>query len=369
MADALKNQFGPEIAKRLAADISRIYPAFTVAAFLHDALTGYESLELIPRARHLANALHKHLPEDYPTAISILLRTLSPVLTETERNGMAPFFYLPHTLFVGQYGLDHFEESMHAQYELTQRFTAEFSIRPYLERYPDETLARLRLWTNDPSVHVRRLVSEGTRPRLPWAPRLRSLQKDPTPGIELLELLKDDSDLYVRRSVANHLNDIGKDHPSILIEIANRWKTSATAERLWVIKHGLRSLIKQGNAEALAVLGFPQKTSTAVLTPLLSPSNPAIGEAVTLSFTLKNTKPQAQRVLVDFRIFFVKANGQAKPKVFKLQTVELEPHGEIRLSKKVSLAKMSTRQHYPGLHTVEILVNGQVFPAGNFHLR
>jgi 3-methyladenine DNA glycosylase AlkC len=156
--------------------------------------------------------------------------------------GMGGFLFLPHVFFVAEYGLEHFETSMRAQYVLTQRFTAEFSIRRYLERHQAATLGPVsREWSADASEDVRRLVSEGTRPRLPWAPRLRAFQADPRPVLALLERLKDDPSLYVRRSVANNLNDIGKDHPVLLVETATRWMENATEERRWIIRHALRS--------------------------------------------------------------------------------------------------------------------------------
>lgn len=369
MAEALKDQFGINVPPQLAQSIRAVHSEFDTESFLNDALSGYESLALLPRGHHLAIALQKHLPQDYTQALEILVQSLGPLLPATSDNGMAPFFYLPHTFFVATYGLDHFEISMRAQYELTQRFTAEFSIRPFLERYPDATFARLTQWTQDPSVHVRRLVSEGTRPRLPWATRLRALQVDPRPSIELLERLKDDNDLYVRRSVANHLNDIGKDHPELLIEIATRWMQDASAERKWIINHGLRSLIKQGNPAALAVLGFQNNVNADILEPKLSPALSQIGGSVTIAFTIRNPNTVTQRFLIDFRIFFVKANGGVKPKVFKLQTITLAPKASVSLSKRISLAQMSTRQHYAGTHRVEVLVNGQPFPAGAFELK
>jgi thioesterase domain-containing protein len=215
LAEPLKNCFGTAIPKTIGQRVVEVYPAFPVRAFLTDALRGYEQFELMARGRHVARALARHLPADYPRAVGILVASLGAKLEGSENQGMAPFFYLPHVLFVAEFGLDHFEPSMRAQYELTQRFTAEFSIRPFLERYPEQTLARLARWAADPSAHVRRLVSEGTRPRLPWAPRLRAFQRDPRPVLKLLELLKDDPVLYVRRSVANNLNDIGKDHPAV----------------------------------------------------------------------------------------------------------------------------------------------------------
>ena len=169
---------------------------------------------------------------------------------------MAAFLYMPHLFFVARHGLDHFEDSMRAQHALTQLFTAEYSIRAFLEKHPGATLARLREWTADPSHHVRRLVSEGTRPRLPWAPRLRAFQKDPRPVLELLELLKDDPELYVRRSVANNLNDIGKDHPALLTAVAKRWLRGASPERRWIVSHALRSAVKRADAGALGALGY-----------------------------------------------------------------------------------------------------------------
>ena len=186
MAEPLKNKFGPSVPNRIAAMIAAAFPGFAAREFVRDALRGYDELDLMSRGRHIAHSLRRHLPQDYPSAIGILTASLGPKLARTEQLGMTPFLYLPHVLFVAEYGLDHFELSMQAQYELTQRFTAEFSLRRYLDRYPEPTLARLRTWAGDSSVHVRRLVSEGTRPRLPWAPRLNRFQQDPIPVLALL---------------------------------------------------------------------------------------------------------------------------------------------------------------------------------------
>src|SRR5262249_59566100 len=162
---------------------------------------------------------------------------------------------LPHVLFVQKQGLDDFEPAMRAQYELTKRFSAESSIRAYLVRHPDATYARLRTWAGDESVRVRRLVREGTRPRLPWAPRLRAFQEDPRPVIALLELLKDDPERYVQRSVANNLNDIAKDHPDVAIETCRRWLDGASEDRAWIVRHALRTLVKKGDRRALNAIG------------------------------------------------------------------------------------------------------------------
>lgn len=367
MAEPLKNHYGREIPARISAMIVAVYPAFDRRAFLRDALDGYEALELLSRGRHLARVLHRHLPAAYPAAVEILLASLEAP-GKIRGSDLGTFLYLPHTFFVAEYGLDHLEISLQAQYELTQRFTAEFSIRPFLERHPEATLARLRTWATDPNQHVRRLVSEGTRPRLPWAPRLRQFQRDPTPVLDLLELLKDDPELYVRRSVANNLNDIGKDHPALLAKTARKWMKGAGPERAWVVRHALRSAVKRGEAGALAVLGFGGAAQVRVSQARINPRRAAVGSAVTLAFTLINTAAKKQRVLVDFQIHFVKASGRTNPKVFKLKTVALAPGERVSLSKTLSLAEMTTRKHYPGKHQVEVLLNGAARPLGSFEL-
>jgi len=368
MAEPLKTQFGTEIPVRIAGMISRAFHAFDQDAFLRDALDGYELLDLMPRGWEIAHALRRHLPGDYEAAVAVLIDSVGPKLDGTEKFGMSCFLYLPHTCFVAEYGLDHFEISMWAQYELTQRFSAEFSIRPFLERHPEATLARLKTWASDPSPHVRRLVSEGTRPRLPWAPRLREFQKDPRPVLALLEILKDDKELYVRRSVANNLNDIGKDHPSLLVETARRWMADAPNERRWLVHHALRSAVKRGEPSALAVMGFGEDAKVSVSGSNITPNRVVMGGAVTIAFDMTNTASQQQRALVDFRIHFIKANGKSRPKVFKLKIVNLKPRETVRLSKTISLAELTTRKHYPGTHQVDVVINGSIRVMGKFEL-
>lgn len=369
MAEPLKHSFGPAIPRTLGDQITAVFPDFPRKSFLRTALHGYESLELMPRGRQLARALRQCLPQDYPLAIKILLASLGPVdKNPMGDHAMAPFFYLPHVFFVADYGLDHFDVSMHAQYELTQRFTAEFSIRPFLERYPEATLDRLRVWATDPSADVRRLVSEGTRPRLPWAPRLRRFQQDSRPVLALLDMLKDDPSLSVRRSVANNLNDIGKDHPELLAKTARAWLRHASESRRWVVHHALRSAVKRGDRHALAVLGVGHRAEVAVRKKSVFPSRVALGQTVTVGFELHNLQSRRQEVLVDFRIHYVKFNGATAPKVFKLKRVELAPGSRATFSKRVSLTPMTTRTHYPGRHRIELLLNGRAVPFGSFHL-
>ncbi|PCI38732.1 MAG: DNA alkylation repair protein [Elusimicrobia bacterium] len=365
MAEPLKNSFGPEISRKIAKSISRVHPKFPSKTFLKDALNGYEALELIPRSRHIACALGTHLPSEYPKAIKILIDSIGPTLDLTENVGMAPFFYMPHVLYVSEYGIDHFDLSMQAQYDLTQRFTAEFSIRAYLMKYPKQTLDLLEKWAADPSLHVRRLVSEGTRPRLPWAVRLPAFQKDPRPVVKLLAMLKDDPELYVRRSVANNLNDIGKDNPDVLVDTVRRWQKGASAERLWLIKHPLRSAIKRGERGALEVMGFGKPVKAAIRDVEITTTK----ENVKIHFTIANTGTQRQEMLVDFRIHYVKANEKTSPKVFKLKTVSLAAKESLRMGKTISLKEMTTRKHYPGSHRVDVILNGKILPIGKFVIK
>jgi 3-methyladenine DNA glycosylase AlkC len=366
MAEPLKNYFGPAVPARIAGMIRQVDRTFDADAFLADALDGYQALELTPRAWQIARALDRHLPQNYERAIEILIASLGPKLEAAELTGMDVFVYLPHVFFVAEFGVDRFEASMHAQYELTQRFTAEYSIRAFLERYPQRTLARLQEWALDPNVHVRRLVSEGTRPRLPWAPRLRAFQIDPRPVLELLELLKDDPELLVRRSVANNLNDIGKDNPAALLDTCRRWARDATAERGWLVRHALRSAVKQGDPEALQILGLVPAIGVRVRDIQITPAVASIGQSVTFTVELVNEGTASKQLLVNLRVYFMKASGRPSPKVFAVKELDLEPGGSARLVKTISLAQHTTRTHYPGHHRVEVLVNGRVSGTGAF---
>jgi len=368
MAEPLVNQYGADVPHAIAAMISRVHPAFDSTGFVREVLNGYDALALMARGKKISRALRQFLPDDYAAALAILMQSINQPHGRDPRLTLGSFLYLPHTVFVADYGLDHFDLSMAAQHALTQRFTAEFSIRPYLEHHTEATLRQLTIWASDPNVHVRRLVSEGTRPRLPWAPRLRQFQADPAPVLALLDLLKDDPELYVRRSVANNLNDIGKDHPEVLTRTAQTWLQNASPERAWIVSHALRSAVKRGETGALQVLGFGETAQVVVSNVQITPTRATMGGALQISFDVTNIHTQAQRVLVDLAVHYVKANGQTRAKVFKLSTLDLAPGQTAKLSKKLSLAEMTTRKHYPGLHRVEILLNGQGQPLGAFEL-
>ncbi len=369
MAEPLVSQYGPDVPQAIARMVAAVHPRFDVDAFLHDALTGYDALALMPRGKHIARVLQRHLPPDYGEALGILLASIDQPHGRAPGLSLASFLFLPHTVFVAEFGLADFDLSMQAQHTLTQRFTAEFSIRPFLQKHTEATLEKLMEWTTDPSEHVRRLVSEGSRPRLPWASRLPAFQRDPTPVLALLERLKDDPSLYVRRSVANNLNDIGKDHPDVLAATANAWLRDATTpERRWIVQHALRSAVKRGEAGALTALGFGASADVLIGQPGITPARAVVGGTLAVAFDVTNNTAKPQRVLVDFAVHYVKANGQSRAKVFKLKTLDLAAHETQRVGKTISLAEMTTRKHYPGTHRVDAILNGRPQVLGSFEL-
>jgi 3-methyladenine DNA glycosylase AlkC len=368
VAEPLKNMLDAAVLPIFARLINAAFPRFDIAAFITEALVDYEALDLMARGLKIARALRSHLPREYAVAVEILTASLRVDLEAIAERPLTSFIYLPHSFFIAEYGLDDFEASMRAQYALTQRFTAEFSMRPFLQRHPELVLQRFADWARDSNQHVRRLVSESTRPRLPWAPRLRAFQQDPQPVLALLELLKDDPELYVRRSVANNLNDIGKDHPELLFATAERWLIDASEERRWIVRHALRSAIKRAEPGALKVLGFGAKAEVEILNASVMPARIPMGAAVTIGFSVHNSTALPQQALIDFRIHYIKANGKSSAKVFKLKTVELLPQQTLALSKKVSLQEMTTRKHYAGLHRVDIVINGVAERLGEFEL-
>jgi 3-methyladenine DNA glycosylase AlkC len=277
-----KLHFGPALVDDLAERIRAVYPVFPVNAFRAEVAPRLDPLELKGRVAAIAAGLRQQLPSDYPTALGILLQILGPPLRESEGMFVDSWYLMPVATFVEQYGLDHPAASLAAMHTITQRHTAEFAIRPFLLRHPEATLAALRDWVHDESFHVRRLVSEGTRGRLPWGANLPAFIADPTPVLALLEALRDDPSAYVRRSVANNLNGIARDHPELLIRTLRRWRENASPERLRLIQHALRTLVKAGHPEALALLGAaaPQ---IELLAFSVAPERLRIGEAVIIS--------------------------------------------------------------------------------------
>ena len=370
MGETLKTFFSPALVRRLGAAIARVHPEFPARDFVVQACSGLDDLGLLDRARAIADALANHLPPSYPEAVGVLLRSLGPEHARDELlgAGMAPFFYMPHVIFVAERGLEHFDLSMRAQHELTRRFSAESSMRAYIARDPERTFRLLRRWAADANPHVRRLVSECTRLRLPWAGRVAWLDANPERVVALLEFLKDDPTTLVRRSVANNLNDLGKVRMDLLAHTCGRWLVGAPDERRALVEHALRSAVKRGEPDALRLLGYGRKASVSIENVWFRPRRVPIGRRVTVAFALRSRSRRSQDLLVDLAVHFVKANGKATPKVFKLRRLVLPAGGRVELRKSLSLAVHTTRSPRPGTHAVDVVVNGTAIPAGVFEV-
>lgn len=372
MAEPLKNAFSPALVRGIADDLARVRRGFRHAAFVRQATDGLERLELMARARQVCAALHAHLPADYGEALGVIVASLGPPLTVTEGFGMAVFRYLPHSQFIAEVGprhAQHLDASLAALHALTRRFTAEWAIRPFIEQHHDATMRTLARWIDDENAHVRRLVSEGTRPRLPWAGRLRRFQQDPTATLALLDRLVDDPETYVRRSVANHLGDIAKDHPDLAVATAKRWIGERdSAERRWIAAHGLRALTKRGHVAALTVLGVGGKPAVTLRGTTISPRRVRIGGTVAIATTVRPTGKQAQELRIDLVVHYVKAGGGSSPKTFLVDRVRLDAGMDLAIRHTLRLADLTTRKHHPGEHRIDLQINGERFPLGAFTL-
>lgn len=250
----LKYWFDKALATRLAEKIEPNLKNFSAQRFIEDIGAGISGLELSARVELFADTLREHLPGEYPKALGILMEILGPENEQETGMFTEGYWLMPVAKFVEKYGLDHFAESIDAIQEITKRNTGEYCIRPFLERYPEKTLAVMQAWSLDENVHVRRLASEGIRPRLPWAKKLDQFIADPRPVLPILENLKDDKSMFVRKSVANNLNDILKDNYQIGMKILISWSKDAPPDRRWIIKHALRNQIKRGNTEAIRLV-------------------------------------------------------------------------------------------------------------------
>mgnify|MGYP003330553120 CR=1 FL=1 len=254
----MKQILGNNAIEHLAVNLKFAYPELNSKRFKAKLLKLVPPLELKARSELIADTMHEFLPKNFNQVSEIIIKSLTPPLTKTSGNGLSPMFYMPHCTYVSKYGThkkynnneDPFDTAMDIQYQLTQRFTCEFSMRSFITNQPKRTFQILYNWMNDENPHVRRLCSESTRPRLPWASKLQNLIIDPTPSLMILEQLKNDPDLYVRRSVANHLGDIAKDHLDLTLKICSQWLPSANKELKWMIRHALRNPDKKGIKEA-----------------------------------------------------------------------------------------------------------------------
>ena len=368
-AQPFKESLNPAAIRTLAARFRAAAPDFDAAAFEAHCCDGLEVLELKDRVRRIIEALHQHLPDDYLEALDIVLRVGAAWPPNEGEDPLAGFLAWPVIDFVGAHGLAHPEESLEAVRKLTHLFSAEFAIRPFLVEHRELTLRRLEAWTDDPGEHVRRLASEGTRPRLPWGMRLKDFQADPAPTLALLERLRDDPSEYVRRSVANHLNDVSKDHPELALQVAALWLEDASEERRWIVRHALRGLLRARHPKALNLMGFGTAPELEVEDFALSADGLRIGESLAFGLRVISKAQADQSLLIEYLVHHRKANGTTSPKAFRLAKLELGPGEARELEKRHSFRPVTTRRYYAGEHALEIIVNGQSFGRRSFLLK
>ncbi len=374
MAEPFKNLINPKGVRAAAAHLTRTSPGFESARFVRMATAGLEALEMKARAMQIADALEATLPADFHAAATALEAALAPPepgesMADLQglEQGLRGWILWPVGEYIARRGMAEPERALQALHALTQRFTAEWAIRPFIVQHPALSFNTLQHWANDGSHHVRRLVSEGSRPRLPWGMQLKSLIQDPSPTLPLLLALQDDSSAYVRRSVANHLNDIAKDHPALVARWLQEHLPGASEQRRALLRHASRTLIKDGNAAVLKAwgLGAAFKGSAALA---VSPARVALGGEVVLTLKLSSNAARAQKLAVDYVVHHVKADGSTSPKVFKGWQLELPARGEVTLTKRHSLKPITTRRYHAGRHGVAVQVNGAVVAEALFTL-
>ncbi len=311
------------------------------------------------RVRHIADALRPALPADYGAALDVIV-AMAPRLTHG-------FQAVAVTEYVARYGLDDFDRSLAALAALTRFGTAEFAIRPFLAQDADRALATMTRWTGSDDAHVRRLASEGGRPRLPWAARVPALKADPTRAAAILEVLNADPSLYVRKSVANHLNDIAKDRPDWLLDRLADWPQD-DPHTVWIVRHALRTLIKQGEPRALALIGVSHGAAVTMRGFTVDPPVVRLGERIVMSTEITSASSDAQRLVVDYRVHYARGGGKSAAKVFKWKTFDLAGRDTIALRISQIIRDFSTRHHHAGRHEVELIVNGQTMATSGFEL-
>ncbi len=357
MAEPLKEIYTREVVAALGAAVARADAHFDAGAF-HAAVFDrtWPQRELKDRMHHIARLLYAGMSGEYEQRITRLMQICPP------------FRGLPYLLFpdiVEQFGLDHWDLSMRALETFTPLCSSEFAIRPFIRRDPARAMRQLRAWSQHPDEHVRRLSSEGCRPRLPWAMALPEFQRDPAPVLPILERLRTDPSEYVRRSVANNLNDIAKDHPAVVLGIARRWlKEKPETHKL--VKHGCRTLLKRGDAEALALFGFADDPALVVRRLVLEHPRPAIGGALVFAFDVHNGAGDEEPVRIEYAIDYRKARGHHHRKVFKISERPLAARETI--TRRHALRDLTTRTHHPGEHRLHIVLNGAVKASATFHL-
>ena len=356
----LKNFFNRQVVEKFSDRLKLSWNDFDKDGFCNDFILNFELLELKERSNLICDLLVKYLPKNFVDAVEILLCSLR--INEDSRGS---FIVMPQTTFISRCGKGYFDISMNALYEMTKYFTSEHDLQTFIEIDFDKTMNILHEWCQDEDENVRRLVSEGTRSRIPWGARIKRFQKDPFPVIELLDKLKNDTSIYVGRSVANNINDIFKDNPDIAIKTLQRWKKEGACD--WVIKHAARNMIKQGYKEAMELFDFTLNPKIEVSNFIVDPKKINIGDKINFVFDI--LAKEFVLLSIDYLIHYVKFNGVTKHKVFKIKTLELDINQAVKIEKNIHIRQATTRKIYPGLHKIEIQINGIIFAGVEFDIK
>ena len=349
--EPLKNILNRESIRACALDIQAVYNSFDIDEFLDSIIDEtWKDLELKARIRQITLNLGKYLPSDYPKAVA--------VLEEVADNYSSGLFVLGMSFpdYIEVYGLDesNWNISINALEKFTMLWSSEMGVRPFIIKYEDRMMKQMLTWAGNKNEHIRRLSSEGCRPALPWAIALPKFKQDPAPILPLLTKLKADPSMYVRKSVANNLNDISKTRPDIVIEIATEWYGENDYTN-WIVKHGCRTLLKKGNNEIFALFGL-NENSNVVEDFALDTTTISIGDALDFSFAI--TAKKGNKARLEYGIDYVKSNGKTSRKIFKISEILLKENECKTYMKSHSFADLSTRKHYPGTHSITLIVNG-----------
>lgn len=359
LAKLLKNLYNHKYIQRISFEIKKVYIDFETEAFEKSVFDDdWKEKELKERMRHISTLLGHFLPKEYKESIEILKKAFLNI---------TPDYSLENIIFqdfVEVYGLDDFNTSMDALEHFTIGSTSEFAIRRFILRYPHDTMRQMQKWSLSSNEHVRRLSSEGCRSRLPWSIALNDFKSDPSELIKILEVLKDDESAYVRKSVANSLNDISKDNPDILKAIAKSW-INKNKKRDSLLKHACRTLLKSGDREVLELFGFRQNRALKI-DDFKCFNNVAMGSELEFAFTISSNR-ELRRIRVEYVMNFLRSDGKYSKKVFKVCEGDYESRS-IEVSKRHSFKKLTTRKYYPGLHKIEIVINGDVVKDYEFML-
>lgn len=365
MSDALKDIYSESFYENFSDTLQQTIPSFDEETFIELIFNDkFSSYELKNRMQHTAKVLHNFLSDDFHEATIQIKEIIKNLKKSSQKQLSLEFMFFPD--YIARYGLDHFDSAVSAMEFITPFTSCEFAVRPFILKYDQKMLDQMLTWSDHENHHVRRLSSEGSRPRLPWAMALSPLKENPAPILPILENLKQDPSEYVRRSVANSLNDISKDNPDVVKEIAAQW-LGITPHTDALVKHGCRSLLKQADTDVLNFFGFSSKklecTNFVIHTPVVK-----MGDALEFSFSVKNNDRIARSLRLEYAVYFRKKNGSLSKKVFKISEREMTSGEHLSIDRKQSFRPISTRTYYPGEHKVSVIVNGKESATESFEV-